>query len=290
MHRSPPRPAARLGRWGIASAAILVTALGASRGAAIADTAPKRGGTLEFAVVVEPGNYDCHGNISFAFLHPIAPHYSTLLKFDPANYPQIVGDLAQSWTVSPDRQSYTFKLHPNVLFHDGSRLTSADVKASYQRIAHPPSGVTSSRQVDFGAISGIDTPDPLTVVFHLQWPEAAMLANFASPWNCIYSAAKLAEDSQFPKTHVLGTGAFVFNEHVKGQYWQGSRWNKYFQPGKPYLDGYRADFITGGAVMAGYKTGRIAAEFRGVTPVQRDELVEALGDRVEVSESPWLST
>ena len=67
------------------------------------------------------------------------------------------------------------------------------------------------------------------------------------------------------------------------------RWDKYFQPGKPYLDGYRADFMTGAAVMAGYKTGHIAAEFRGITPVQRDELVEALGDRVEVSESPWLS-
>ena len=82
--------------------------------AAGAEVAPKRGGVLEFASTVEPGNYDCHGNTSFAFLHPVAPHYSTLLKFDTANYPQIVGDLAQSWEVSPDRQTYTFKLRPNV--------------------------------------------------------------------------------------------------------------------------------------------------------------------------------
>src|SRR3984893_18180252 len=92
--------AARLRRGGIASPAILVTALVASRGAAIADTAPKRGGTLEFAVVVEPGNYDCHANFSVAFLHPIAQHSSTLLKFDAPNYPQIVGDLAEAWSVS----------------------------------------------------------------------------------------------------------------------------------------------------------------------------------------------
>ena len=139
-----------------------------------AELAPKRGGTLEFASTVEPGNYDCHGNTSFAFLHPVAPHYSMLLKFDSANYPQIVGDLAQSWSVSPDRQTYTFKLRPNVLFHDLSRLSSADVKASYQRIVHPPAGVISSRQVDFGAIAAIDTPDPLTVIFRLQWPDAAL--------------------------------------------------------------------------------------------------------------------
>jgi peptide/nickel transport system substrate-binding protein len=256
---------------------------------AMADISPKRGGTLEFAVTVEPGNYDCHGNISFAFLHPIAPHYSTLLKFDAANYPQIIGDLAQSWSVSADRLTYTFKLRPNILFHDGSRMTSADVKASYERIVHPPPGVVSSRKVDYAAISSIDTPDPLTVVFRLQWPEAAMLANFASPWNCIYSAARLAVDPQFPKTNILGTGAFAFEEYVKGQYWRGKRWDRYFLPGRPYLDGYQADFIPGNAIMAAYKSGRIAAEFRSVTPPQRDDLVEALGERIEIAESPWLS-
>jgi peptide/nickel transport system substrate-binding protein len=279
-------------RWrgaAIARAIILAIATGAFCSAALAEPTPKRGGTLEFAVLVEPGNYDCHANISFAFLHPIAPHYSTLLKFDAANYPQIVGDLAESWTVSADRLTYSFKLRPNVFFHDGSPMTSADVKASYERIVHPPAGVVSARKVDYAAIVSIDTPDPHTVVFHLLWPDAAMLANFASPWNCIYSAAKLAQDPQFPKTNVLGTGPFVFAEHAKGQYWRGARWEKYFQAGKPYLDGYRADFMTGPAVMAAYKSGHIAAEFRGVTPVQRDELQEVLGDRIEVSESPWLS-
>ena len=157
--------------------------------AAAAEPSPKRGGTLEFAVLVEPNDYDCHANISFAVLHPVAPHYSTLLKFDGPNYPQVVGDLADAWSVSPDRRTYTFKLRPNALFHDGSKLTSADVKASYQRIIDPPPGVVSARRVDYTAISGIDTPDPRTIVFHLAWPEAAMLANFASPWNCIYSAA-----------------------------------------------------------------------------------------------------
>ena len=275
----------------LAAAVIALAPVGmVSPRAAEADSAtPKRGGTLVFAVGVEPGNYDCHANTSFAFLHPIAPHYSTLLKFDAANYPQIVGDLAESWSVSPDRRTYTFKLRADVLFHDGSKMTSADVKASYERIARPPAGVVSARQVDYGAIDSIDTPDARTVVFHLQWPEAAMLANFASPWNCIYSAAKLAADQQFPKTHILGTGPFVFVEHAKGDHWTGKRWDKYFLADRPYLDGYRADFMTGPAVMKAYKSGAIMAEFRGVTPTQRDELVEALGQHLDVSESPWLS-
>ena len=259
-----------------------------AQNSALAAPEPKHGGTLVFAVDAEPANYDCHANVSFAFLHPVAPHYSTLLKFDTANYPQVVGDLVQTWSVSPDKLTYTFKLRPNVLFHDGTKLTSEDVKASYERIAHPPPGVVSARQVDYVSIASIETPDPLTVVFHLQWPDATMLANFASPWNCIYEAAKLREDPQFPRTHVLGTGAFVFGEHEKGHHWTGKRWEHYFAEGKPYLDGYEADFMTGNAVVKGIESGRVMAEFRSVTPMERDELVRTMGDRITVYESPWL--
>ena len=81
---------------------------------------PKKGGTLVFAVVAEPPNYDCHANDSFAFLHPVRPNYSTLLKIDPDNYPAVIGDLAESWTRRPDGMTYTFKLRTGVKFHDGT--------------------------------------------------------------------------------------------------------------------------------------------------------------------------
>jgi len=275
---------------GVLHGVATVTALLAlAAGAAAGESAPKRGGILEFSVEAEPSNYDCHANTSFAFVHPVAPQYSTLLKFDGTNYPQVKGDLADSWTASADKLTYTFKLRPNVLFHDGSRMTSADVKASYERIVHPPEGVVSARQVNYGAIASIDTPDPATVVFHLKWPEAAMLANFASPWNCIYSAAKLKEDPNFPKTHVLGTGPFVFVEHVKGDHWAAKRFDKYFLEGRPYLDGYRADFLSGQAVVDAMEKGKIMAQFRSFTPAERDQLSEAMGDKIAVSETPWIN-
>jgi peptide/nickel transport system substrate-binding protein len=270
------------GAASVAALALAVPALAAD------SDAPKRGGTLVFAVESEPANYDCHSNVSFAFLHPVAPHYSTLLKFDAANYPAVKGDVADSWTVSPDKRVYTFKLRPNVLFHDGTPLTATDVKASYERIVHPPEGVTSARQATYAAINAIDTPDPRTVIFRLSWPEAAMLANFASPWNCIYSAAKLKEDPQFPKTHVLGSGPFTFVEHAKGDHWSGKRFDKYFDSGKPYLDGYKAVFLSGEKVIAAIQRGDIQGQFRSVTPAERDQLAGALGDRIQVAESPWL--
>ena len=256
--------------------------------AAFAEAPPAAGGTLTFAVDSEPVNYDCQANVSYSFLHAVAPSYSTLLKFDAANYPQIVGDLAESWSISPDRLTYSFRLQPNVLFHDGVALTSSDVKATYDRILHPPPGVISARQNDYAPISTIDAPDPQTVVFHLQRPDASMLANFASPWNCIYQGAKLSADPQYPRTHVLGTGPFVFVEHKKGQSWTGRRWEHYFQPGKPYLDGYEAVFMSGSSVVKAMQTGQVMAGFRSFTPAERDELQTALGDRVSVHEAPWL--
>jgi len=292
---SKQRPSAVASTLRLGGAALALTLLAGGLAQAQNQAAPspaqaaaKRGGILEFAVDAEPSNYDCHANESFAFMHPIGPHYSTLLKFDGANYPQVKGDLAESWSVSPDHMTYTFKLRPNVFFHDGSKMTSADVKASYERIVHPPEGVVSARQVNYSAISAINTPDALTVSFKLRWPEAAMMQNFASPWNCIYSAAKLKEDPLFPKTHVMGTGAFTFVEHVKGDHWTGKRFDKYFLPGRPYLDGYRADFMNGPKVVEGLEKGNIMAEFRSVTPAERDELVEKLGDKIYIGETPWL--
>jgi peptide/nickel transport system substrate-binding protein len=250
--------------------------------------APKRGGTLTFAISGEPPNYDCHANSSFAAIHWLAPHYSTLLKFDVPNYPKIIGDVAESWQVTADQLTYTFKLRPNVKFHDGTAMTSADVKATYDRLRNPPEGVVSLRKGSFEDIGSVDTPDPQTVVFKLSKPDASMLANFASPWNCIYSAAKLKQDQNFPKTNILGTGAFRFVEHVKGSHWVGQRFDGYFLKDRPYLDGFRAVLLSGAPMINAMNGGQIMAEFRGFSPAERDRLVQALGDKVQVQESGWV--
>ena len=119
--------------------------------------------------------------------------------------------------------TYSFKLHPGVKFHDGTDLTSADVKASYDRLRTPPQGVVSTRQATFADIGTIETPDPLTVIFKMKAVNASMLEHFASPWNVIYSAKDLAADPNGPKTKINGTGPFIFVEHVKGSNVSGKR-------------------------------------------------------------------
>lgn len=104
----------------------------------IAAEAPRSGGELVFAVGGTPPSFDGHRETTFAMLHPVAPHYSTLLRFDPQNYPKIVGDVAESWQISKDALTYTFKLRKGIQFHDGSVLTAKDIKATYDKIIFRP--------------------------------------------------------------------------------------------------------------------------------------------------------
>jgi peptide/nickel transport system substrate-binding protein len=250
---------------------------------------PKKGGTLTFAVVSSPPSYDCHAETTFGMVHPVRPHYSLLLTVDSANYPKITGDLAESWTVSPDGLVYTFKLHRNVKFHDGTPLTSADVKASYERIIRPPAGVTSVRQSYYEDFGPIETPDDHTIVFRMKGPVAGVLELLASPFNCIYSAARLAKGGNYPAREIMGSGAFQFVEHVQGAHWIAKRFDGYFRSGRPYLDGFKILFVNSGAVVSGLIGGQFDAEFRFVNPPERDRLVQGLGDKATVLETPLLA-
>ena len=249
---------------------------------------PKRGGTLTYAITAEPPTYDLHATSTFASMHRMAPHYSTLLQYDPARYPAIIGDLAESWTEAPDRLTYTFELHDGVRFHDGTPCTSADVKASYDRMRAPPEGVVSNRQPSFEQIGSIETPDPRTIVFHMKQVDAAMMDTFASPWNSIFSATRLAKEPNYPARSVMGTGPFTFVEHVAGSHWVGKRYDGYFRAGHPYLDGFRAITMAPSAMVNAMSGRQIDAEFRGFTPNERDRIVKALGADARVQESSWM--
>jgi len=251
---------------------------------------PRHGGELVFVVPSEPPSYDAHQEETFGVIHPMAPHYNTLLRVDPNDRTgtKPVGDIAESWTVSKDGLTYTFKIRRGVKFHDGSELTSKDVKASYDKILKPPAGVKSLRKEAYESIASVDAPDAGTFVVKLKYPEPSILLNLASPWNWIYKADLLAKDPHWYEKNVMGTGPFTFVEHVKGSHWVGKKNPNYWDKGKPYLDGYRAIFISSSAAqVAAVRGERAMIQFRSFSPPERDQLVQALGNKIAVQESPW---
>ena len=251
---------------------------------------PRAGGELVFAVGGTPPSYDGHRETTFAMLHPVAPHYSTLLRFDPQNYPKIVGDVAEDkWTVSKDRLTYTFKIRQGIQFHDGSQLTAKDVKATYDKIIFPPEGVVSARQATYAVVDKVEATDAQTVIFRLKHPSASFLANLASPWNFIYKADILAKDPRWYEKNIMGSGPFTYSEYVAGSHWVGKKNPNYFMKGRPYLDGYKAVIIRDTAPrVAAVRSGQALIEFRGFNPAARDDIVKTAGDQVVVQESPWV--
>src|SRR5229473_5584795 len=164
---------------------------------------PRRGGVLLAAIAADAPSLDPHQEETFATLELVAPCYSTLLQIDPYQYPKVIGDVATEWKIAADGLTYTFKLRQGIRFHDGSPLTAADVKATYEKIVFPPEGVRSIRKNAYAAITSVETPDANTIVFKLKYPSASLLANLASPWNVIYPKKYLDKDPNYFKANIV---------------------------------------------------------------------------------------
>jgi len=106
----------------------------------------------------------------------IAPVFPNLLKSErqPDGTYILVPDLAESYSISEDRLTITFRLRRNIAWSDGHPFTAEDVKATYEGMLDPASGVPAL--ADLRDIELIETPDDYTVVFHLREPNALILA------------------------------------------------------------------------------------------------------------------
>ena len=275
--------------WATGFAAIV----GVAAPATAAEQTPKRGGTLTYMIPADaPPSFDGHREGTFATLHAAAPFYSVLIRINPENPTSItdfVCDLCTEMpTPSGEGDTYTFKLRDGVKFHDGSPLTAADVKASWDHIIHPPEGVLSLRQSFYRMVDRVEAPDATTVVFHLKFATNAFLPALADPFTFIYQKANLDKDPHWYEKNVLGSGPFKFVAYETGQSVTGVRNPDYYHPGLPYLDGFTGIFAAKQATrIDAIRSDRAAMEFRGLPPSAREELVKALGDKIAVQESDW---
>ncbi|NQW00010.1 MAG: ABC transporter substrate-binding protein, partial [Rhodospirillales bacterium] len=262
-------------------------------GAANAET-PKYGGILEFSINGKTPSYDGHIETTYALVHRIRPFYSLLIRVNPDNPSDpsdFVCDLCEGDVPKPTDggKTYTFELQSGVKFHDGTPLTSADVKASFDKIIFPPEGVASARKSFFKAVETITTPDDHTIVFKLAFPTGSFIPALATPFNFIYAKADLdAHGYSWHKSNINGSGAFKFVQHQQGAFLEGVKNPDYHHKGHPYLDGFKAHTAAKMAVSINAIRGdRVAAEFRGFPPKARDDLVKALGNKITVQESDW---
>lgn len=222
---------------GLLGASPLALAAG-FRTAAAQDQQPVPGGVLRVAFSADPAGFDPAVGPSGMSHVVIEQVYSTLMSLDPdaAPYP----DLAESYEVTEDGLSYTFKLRQGVKFHDGSELTAEDVKFTFDRLRAPDSGYSYASQVE--TISDVVVVDPYTVKFTLSEPTGPFLTYMAFPGSSIVPKA-LVESGHDLNAQPIGSGPFRFVSYQPRSMVKFEKNADYYEAGKPYFDGLEFHLI-----------------------------------------------
>ncbi|TKT77421.1 ABC transporter substrate-binding protein [Aquamicrobium sp. LC103] len=220
----------------LAGAMLLVLA-----GTAIAQE-PKQGGTLTVRINADmrsTDGIDRDAN-SDTILHHI---FETLVGYrDDLTIGPV---LAESWELSQDERTYSFKLREGATYHDGDPVTSADVKWNWERRMDPANEWRCIPFFDGSQgleIQSVETPDDRTVVFTLEEPNALFLAQLANiqcnGW--IASPKNVGDDGKWIDGSAIGSGPFKLAEWEKGQYVALERYDDY-RPLKEERSGMTGD-------------------------------------------------
>ena len=171
--------------------------------------------------------------------------YEGLVRYKPDSS-DIEPALAESYTVSPDGLTYTFKLRSGVTFHDGTTMDSAAVQASFERRTK----VGSAPAYMLDDVTSYETPDPLTFIIHLDQPVSPFLDYLAAPYGpkvdspTLITAHEVNGDSaqEYLKTHDAGTGPFTITDFQLGTRYTLGRFDGYWGP-KPQVSTITMDII-----------------------------------------------
>ena len=201
----------------------------------------KSGGVLRAGFPNRPPHFDLDQSGTFFNLGAMACMFDNLIRRDPFDSGNIIPDLPHRWEIAEDGKTYTFFLRKDVQFNDGAELTAEDVKATFDRIAKPPSGISIPRSLLFTSVSEINARDKYTVEFRLSEarPVSFMMSAIASGWNVIVRK-KTLEDNNYNLRKLVtypGTGPFRSVGRVENELWVLEKNPNYWNKGLPYLDG-----------------------------------------------------
>ncbi|WEX11443.1 ABC transporter substrate-binding protein [Chelativorans sp. AA-79] len=164
---------------------------------------------LVVGVVLEPPHLDPTAGAAAAIDEIVyANIFEGLTRIGPSG--DVLPALAESWEISEDGKTYTFKLHEGVKFHDGTTFDAEDVKFTLERAMVEDS--VNAQKVLFSAIDGVEVVDPATVKVTLEHPQGSFLYNMG--WGDAVIVAP--ESAGGNKENPIGTGPFKFDSWAKG--------------------------------------------------------------------------
>lgn len=123
--------------------------------------------------------------------------------------------LAESWEISEDQKSYTFKLREDVTFHDGTPFNAEAVKYNFDRINDPDTNAYISKN-EIGPYESSEVLEEFTIAIHFSQPFAPFLSNLSHTTLGIVSPTAVEEHGDRYVHNPVGTGPFVFTELIEG--------------------------------------------------------------------------
>jgi len=226
-------------------------------GAPAAPAGAQRGGVLQYAPIKGGQTLHPHRGGNTDILRHVGPAYETLVNFKyeaTKSYrenPEIIPWLAESWQ-QPNDLTYVFKIRQGVKWHDGTPFTAEDVAFTYNWLRQEKA--TASARV--AQAESFEVLDPHTLKITLKKPVPDFLEDLAEK-NLLIVAKHAVERGDDLNKVINGTGPFKMKSFRTGIESVWERFDGYWQPGRPYMDGVRQIWgLEDSAMMAAF----VAAE------------------------------
>lgn len=262
------RAARRSLRLSFGAAAACVLCLG---GTAMAAETPRPGGQISFGVTTDPICFNPHRSTQQNSYIVIRNYIDSLVAKGTGG--RFLPWLAQEWSVSADGKTYSFKLRPNVLFHDGSKLDAEAVKFNFDFVRDTKN--TNAAGELLKSVTAVQVVSPTEVRLQLERPDSGLLESIASVRLGLISPKALQSGDGLCAggPALAGTGPFVFENYTRGQsasfvknkdYGWGPGYAAH--QGAAYLDRVTVRFLPEYAVRAGALSSGQVDVIEGVQP------------------------
>ncbi|KQV04626.1 MULTISPECIES: ABC transporter substrate-binding protein [unclassified Kitasatospora] len=231
---------------GLLSLAACRSAAESGDGAA-ASAGPRRGGTLSLATTIDYTPSLLFAQSANTLVQRLV--FNTLTRYDDQLRPQ--PELATSWQPAADGRSITFKLRDDVLFHDGRKFTADDVIFAVKNLQNP---VRSAQLRSTAAtVTEFRKNGDHELTLELAHPVSNLFDLFEF---MIITDSATVEDAVAGK-QLIGTGPFRYGKRTPGSSITFTRNEKYWNPGRPYLDGVEIRVIPqADSLVSSLKTGQ----------------------------------
>lgn len=244
----------------------------ASGSSAAASSAAQAPTTVKIALGSEPDNLDPMLSAATDTSSVMMNVFEGLLGFNAKG--EFIPSIAESYTISADELTYTFKIKKGILFHDGKDCTAKDVKYTYEKLA----GLDGSKALNSALAAElvkVECPDDATVVMTLKTKDAGFLSKA--------TISVVEKDYDKNGTMPIGTGPYKFVEYTKGQKVVLEKNDKYstIADRKPTVN--RVEFVImtdENAKLMALKSGSL--DIAGITPSN----VTALGSDFNIVKGP----